>query len=108
METTGSRVESGRGQLTIRSAAWSPWAVLARAVSSAARLVPDRWLIDLSVFAVAAFILGATALCGLAVVSTWTPSAHQPAGSPLLCDARQAGPVTFDACDDSMCCEEMR
>jgi hypothetical protein len=36
------------------------------------RLVPERWLIDLLVLALAAFIIGASALYGLAVVSTWT------------------------------------
>jgi hypothetical protein len=50
------------------------------------RLVPERWLIDLLVLALAAFIIGASALYGLAVMSTWTPSQHQPTARRLICE----------------------
>ena len=107
METTSSRVESGRIQITIRSAIRSPWEVVVRAASNAARrLVPERWLADLLVLALAAFMVGASVLYGLAVVSTWPPSLHQPTTGRMMCGVQEVGPGALDACDDRLCCEE--
>ena len=110
METTSSRVENGRAQTTIRSAIRSPREVVLRAASSAVRrLVPERWLINLLVLALVAFLITASALYGLAVVSTWTPSAPQPTAGRFMCGAREVGPGTFDdVCGDRLCCEERR
>jgi hypothetical protein len=100
METTSSRVENGRAQITIRSAIRSPWEFVVRAASSAARpLVPERWFIDLLVLTLVAFLIGASALYGLAVVSTWAPSEPQPTAGRFMCGVR-------DVCGDRLCCEE--
>ena len=107
METTSSRVESGRAQTTIRPIR-SPWVAVAWAASRAVgRLVPERWLIDLLVLALVGFLIGASALYGLAVVSTWAPSASQPAADRFMCGVREVGPGTYDdVCGDRLCCEE--
>jgi len=71
------------------------------------QLVPERWLIDLLVLALVAFLIGASALYGLAVVSTWTPSSPQPTADRFMCGVREVGPGTFDdVCGDRLCCEE--
>jgi len=108
METTSSRVENGRAQTTIRSAIRSPREVVLRAASSAVRrLVPERWLINLLVLALVAFLIAASALYGLAVVSTWAPSSPQPTAGRFMCGVREVGPGTFDdVCGDRLCCEE--
>lgn len=109
MATTSTRIENGRIQIAVRSARRSRLEVLARAASSAVRwLLPERWLIDLLVLALAATVVGATALYGLAVVSTWTPSFHQPTGDRSTCGLQEVGPVGLDACDDRLCCEETK
>jgi hypothetical protein len=107
MSTTSPRVENGRIYITIRSAIRSPWEVVVRAASNAVRrFVPERWLSDLLVLAFAAFIVGATALCGLAVVSTWAP--NHPTAGPMTCGDQEAGPAAFDVCGDLPCCQEMQ
>ena len=109
METTSSRVESGRIQIAIRSAIRSPWELVVRAASNAARrLVPERWLVDLLVLALAAFMVGASVLYGLAVVSTWPPSFHQPPTGPLMCVVQDVGSGALDICHDRLCCEETK
>jgi len=109
METTSSRVESGRSQIAARAAIRSPWKVVARAASNAARrLVPERWLVDLLVLALAAFMVGASVLYGLAVVSTWPPSLHQPTTGRLMCGVQEVGSDALDTCHDRLCCEETR
>jgi hypothetical protein len=109
MSTTSPRVENGRVYITIRSAIRSPWEVVVRAVSSAARrFVPERWLVDLLVLALATSIFGATALCGLAFVSTWAPSLHHPTAGRMTCSDQEAGLGAFDVCGDLPCCQEMQ
>jgi len=108
MEITSPRIEKGSIQISFRPAIRHPWGVVVRTASSAVRgLVPEGWLIDLLVLALAAFMIGGTALYGLAVVSTWTPSLHQPTVGRLMC-VREAGPGAFDVCDDRVCCKETR
>ena len=107
METTSSRVESGRTRIAVRSAIRSPWEVVVRAASNAARrLVPERWLVDLLVLTLAAFMVGASVLYGLAVVSTWPLSLHQSTTGRLMCGVQEVGPAALDACHDRLCCEE--
>jgi hypothetical protein len=108
METTSSRVGNGRAQTTIRSAIRSPWEIMVQSASRAVRrLVPERWLIDLLVLALVAFLIGASALYGLAVVSTRTASSPQPSAGRFICGVREAGPDAFDdVCGDRLCCEE--
>jgi hypothetical protein len=109
MAITSPRIENGRIQITVRSPRRSRWEVLARAALSAVRwLLPEPWLIDLLVLALAATVVGATALYGLAVVSTWTASFHQPTGDRSMCSLQEIGPVGLDACDDGLCCEETK
>src|ERR1700730_9184195 len=96
METTSSRVENGRAQATIRPIR-SPWVAVVRAASRAVgRLVSVRTLLDLLVLALFAFLIGASALYGLAVVSTWAPSSPQPTADRFLCGVREVGPGTYD------------
>ena len=62
---------------------------------------------DGDVLALVAFLIAASALYGLAVVSTWTPPAPQPTAGRFMCDVREVGPGTFDGvCGDRLCCEE--
>jgi hypothetical protein len=108
METSSSRVENAAIQVTIQSTIRSAWEVVCREALNAVRqFVPERWLIDLLVLILAAFLIGVTALYGLAVVSIGAPSSHQPTGGYLMC-VREAGPGAYDVCDDRLCCEEMR
>lgn len=108
MRTT-SRVESGRIYAIIRSAIWSPWEPVVRAVSSLVRrVVLERWIVDLLVLALAAVLVGATALCGLAVVSTWTPSLHQRSNGRLIGGNQEAGHGAFDVCGDLRHCQELQ
>src|SRR6266702_521439 len=106
MSTTSPRVENGRIQIAIRSAIRSPWELVVRAASNAARrLVPERWLVDLVVLALAAFMVGASVLYGLAVVSTWPPS---PTTGRLMCGVQEVESDALDTCHDRLCCEETR
>jgi len=80
-----------------------------RAASNAARrLVPERWLVDLVVLALAAFMVGASVLYGLAVVSTWPLSLHQSTTGRLMCGVQEVGSDALDTCHDRLCCEETR
>jgi len=50
----------------------------------------------------------ASALCGLAFVSTWAPSLHHPTAGRMTCSDQEAGPGAFDVCGDLPCCQEMQ
>jgi len=51
------------------------------------RLASERWLIDLLMLALITLLIGVTALWGLAVVSTWTPTLNpRTANGPMLGD----------------------
>jgi hypothetical protein len=109
MSTASPSVENGRIRMTVRSAIRSPWEIVVRAASNAARrLVTERWLVDLLVLALAALMVGASVFYGLAVVSTSPPSLHQPTTGRLTCGVQEVGPGALDACHDRLCCEETR
>ena len=70
MRTMSQRVENGRTHTTSRFAISSPREAAVRAVSTGLRrFMPESWIVDLLVLAVALFLVGATALYGLAVAS---------------------------------------
>ena len=79
MEAATSRVASEGIDLPVRSAADYRGAgrVLPRVVQSASqRVTTERWVIDVVVLALAAFLIAVSAVYGLAVVSTRMPAAH--------------------------------
>lgn len=79
MRTVSPRMENGRVHVATRPAIQSRWDGVARAVSTARqRLMLERWILDLLVLALAPFLLGATALYGLAAASRWVPPANPP------------------------------
>ena len=77
METVNSRVETRETHTAIRPATTNPWEAVVRAVASACRqLMAEEWLIELLALALVLFLIGATAVYGLALVSTWVPTGH--------------------------------
>jgi len=70
MRTMSQRVEKGSTHTTSRFAIWSPREAVVRAVSTGLRrFMPESWIVDLLVLAVALLFVGATAFYGLAVAS---------------------------------------
>ena len=85
MTTMSPRIENGRIHDATRSATRSPREAVVRVASSAVRrFMPERWLSDLLVLALGGLLVGATALYGLAVVSTWVPTPNPPTADRLM------------------------
>ena len=74
------------------------------ASSAVPRLMPERWLIGLLVLALAGLLVGATALYGLAVVSTGVPTPNPPTTDRLMRGDHEAG--AFGVWGDLPCCQE--
>jgi len=98
---------NGRIDMPTRSATRSPGRAVVRAASSAARrFMPECWLIDLLALALAGLLVGAAALYGLAVVSTWVPTPNPRAADSLTRDDQEAGAAAFGAWDELLCYHE--
>src|SRR5262245_60944303 len=79
MRTTNPSVFDRRMDVRARHAANPERAMAGAAPLAAVRSAVDHWLVDLLAFVLAALLVGATALYGLAVVSTWTDAPSRPA-----------------------------
>jgi hypothetical protein len=84
-----------------RAEAWA-------ASSAAQRFIPERWLIDLLALALAGFLVGAAALYGLAVISTWVPTPNPPTADRLMRGDHEAGAAAFGASRSCSTCEAAR
>ena len=74
--------------------------------SEARRFTPRRWPFDVLALALSLLMVGATAFCGLAVVSTWVPSPRLPTtGGPMRGD-RKAVADSAGVGNDLPCCHE--
>ena len=83
-------------------------AMARRAAQAVVRLAVDHWLIDLLALVLAALLIGATALYGLAVVSTWTTPSSLRATDLSTRDGLISTSVASGAWDDLLCCHEIR
>jgi hypothetical protein len=101
MRTMSPRVENRRIDGTTRLAIRSPWDAVVWAVSTALRrFMPERWIIDLLVLALALFLVGASALYGLAVASKSVPPPDSPMAGRLLRADQESGTGVINACTD--------
>jgi hypothetical protein len=101
MNTLSPRVENRRIDGTTRPAVRSPWDAVARAVSTALqRFMPERWIVDLLVLALALFLVGATAFYGLASASKWVPPANPPIADRLSRGDQDPGRDAANVCSD--------
>ena len=107
MGTMSPGVEKRRIDGTTRSSIRSSWDAVVWAVSTALRrFIPERWIIDLLVLALALFLVGATAFYGLAVVSeSVPPSGPTIAGRPVRGD-QESGTGVFNVCTDLLSCQD--
>jgi len=64
----------------------------------------ERWLIALFVLALSGFLFGATALCGLAAMSIWAPTANPSTDRLMPGQAVKTG--GFGIRSDRPCCRE--
>ena len=100
MRTTNPSVVDRRIDMPARPSA-SPQRAVVRAASLAAgRFAADHWLIDLLALVLAALLIGATALYGLAVVSTWTAAPNAPGADLSTHDGLISTSVASGAWDD--------
>jgi hypothetical protein len=107
MRTMSPRVENGRIHVTTRPAIRSPWDAVVWAVSTALRrFMSERWIIDLLVLALALFLVGATSLYGLAVVSKWVPPPNPPIGGRLIRGDQEPGTGALNVCSDLLRCQD--
>jgi hypothetical protein len=83
-------------------------AVWEAAASAVRRLIPERWIVDLVLVALAALLLAATALGALAILSSRAPAAELGGGCLGTCPRHTAESVAFDLWNDPACCEEVR
>ena len=100
---------NGRIDMPTPSATRGPGHVGAGTASSAAqRFMPERWLIDLLALALAGLLVGAAALYGLAVVSTWVSTPNPPTADRLIRGDHEAGTAAFGAWGERLCHHETR
>jgi hypothetical protein len=101
MGTMSPRVENRRIDGTVRSSIWSSWDAVVWAVSTALRwFMPERWIVDLLVLALALFLVGATAFYGLVVVSESVPPSNPPIAGRLIRGDEESGVGVFNVCTD--------
>ena len=109
MSAMSPKVENGELDVAVRSAIQIPRkVVVSAAVSAVRRLIPERWVMDLLLVALAALIIVATALGGLDIVSTSASADDPTPGGLRMCGHHTAGPIAFDVCSDPTCCREVR
>jgi hypothetical protein len=103
------KVENGAVGVAVRSAIDIPRQVAVPvAVTAVRRLIPERWVVDLLLMALAALIIVAAALWGLGIVSTSAPAHDPPPGHLRTCGHQTPGPIGFNVCSDPTCCGEVR
>jgi hypothetical protein len=109
MREMSPKMKSGELDVAIRSAIQTPGQVVVPAAAGAlCRLIPERWVVDLLFVTLAALIVGASALWGLAGVSTWAPGADAALSDLRMCGLHTAERVALDACNAPACCREVR
>jgi hypothetical protein len=80
---------------------------MAHVVSSVAgQLVPERWVVDLLVLALAALLVVAAALYGLAVVHTRAPTLHQAPIGRVMGGDQEGRAGAIDVYADFWHCQE--
>src|SRR5262245_29604872 len=75
---------------------------------AAGRVTADHWLVDLLALVLAALLVGATALHGLAVVSTWTAAPSWPSADLAANDGFISASVESGAWDGLSYYHEIR
>ncbi len=96
---------NGRIDMPTQSATSSPGRAAAWAASSAVRrFMPERWLIDLLVLALAGLLVGAAALYGVGVVSPRV--SPNPAAAHLMRGDHEAGAGACGVWGDLLCGHE--
>ena len=101
MRTMSPRAENERMQATTRPAVRSAWDAVTQAVTDALqRLMPERWVMDVLVLAFALFLVGATALYGLAAASKWAPPQNPPGAARLVRGDQEPGAGALNVCSD--------
>ena len=109
MRTVSPRAENERVHVTTRPAIRSRWDAVERAVSTAwHRLMPERWVVDLLLLALAPFLLGAAALYGLAAASKWVPPANPPIAGRLNGGDQETGTGTLNIYRDLVRTEDLQ
>jgi len=103
-----SKVQSEEVNVAVRLPIQTSRRIVRQAAASAVRrLIPERWIVDL-LFIAAALLAGATALGGLAILSSGTPATNPAFDCLGTCRRHTAEPVAFDVWNDPACCEEVR
>lgn len=107
MRTASSREVNGRIDQVARSEDRSHRQAGAPAVASEARrFTPRRWPFDVLALALSLLMVGATAVCGLAVMSSWVPPPRLlTTGGPIRGD-REAFADSPGVRNDLPCCHE--
>jgi hypothetical protein len=107
MKTASSREVNGRIDRPARSDGRSYWRAGARAVASETRRVtPRRWPFDLLALALSVLMVGATAVCGLAVVSRWVPPPRSLSTDGPMRGDREAFADSLGVRNVLPCCHE--
>ena len=107
MKTASSRAVNGRIDRVARSEDRSYWRPGARAVASETRrFTPRRWPVGVLALALSVLMVGATAVCGLAVVSRWMPPPRLLTTDGSMRGDREAFADSLGVRNDLPCCHE--
>lgn len=72
------------------------------------RFVQMVWLVDPLVLVLAGLLVGATALCGLGLVSTWVSTPNPSSADGLTPGHLEAEASVFEVSGGALCCRETR
>jgi hypothetical protein len=109
MTARSPKVENGEVELAVRSAIHTHGQVVIPPTGGAVRgLTPERWVVDLLLVVLTGLIVGATALGGLAIVSTWAPAPDRAPVDLTMCGQQAVESVALEVCGDPACCWEVR